>query len=109
MRSLQGLPGRSPRSSSALPRHGQRARSEGDQAARRRGCAQAPRHRVLTRMSRSNRPAPGLVALVATLASLAATFLWLSMVAAPWQLAGGLLGAGDHLQQAQKALSKGSL
>lgn len=31
------------------------------------------------------------------------------MVAAPWQLAGGLLGAGDHLQQAQKALSKGSL
>jgi hypothetical protein len=31
------------------------------------------------------------------------------MVAAPWQLAGGVLGAGDHLQQAQKALSKGSL
>lgn len=31
------------------------------------------------------------------------------MIAAPWQLAGGLLGAGDHLQQAQKALSKGSL
>jgi hypothetical protein len=31
------------------------------------------------------------------------------MVAAPWQLVGGVLGAGDHLQQAQKALSKGSL
>lgn len=45
----------------------------------------------------------------ATLAALAGTFLWLSMVAAPWQLAGGLLGASDHLQQAQKALSKGAL
>ena len=60
-------------------------------------------------MPPKNRPAPGLVALVATFAALAATFLWLSMVAAPWQLAGGLLGAGNHLQQAQKALAKGAL
>lgn len=60
-------------------------------------------------MTPRNHAAPGLVALVATLGALAATFLWLSMLAGPWQLAGGLLGAGEHLQQAQKALAKGAL
>lgn len=60
-------------------------------------------------MQPEGRSNPGLVALVATIAALGATALWLSMLAGPWQLAGGLLGAGDHLQQAQKALSKGAL
>src|SRR5688500_54362 len=60
-------------------------------------------------MQPEGRSNPGLVALVATIAALGATALWLSMLAGPWQLAGGLLSAGDHLQQAQKALSKGAL
>ena len=60
-------------------------------------------------MPEQTRPASGVVAAIAMLAALGATWLWLSMVAAPWQLAGGLLGAGDHLQQAQKALAKGAL
>ena len=60
-------------------------------------------------MPADRRSTPGLVALGATIAALAASALWLSMLAGPWQLAGGLLGAGDHLQQAQKALSKGAL
>lgn len=60
-------------------------------------------------MSEGPRTTPGLVALVATIAALAAIALWLSMLSAPWQLAGGLLGAGDHLQHAQRALSKGAL
>ena len=60
-------------------------------------------------MPRTQRPKPGLVALGATIAALVATYLWMSMLAGPWQLAGGLLSAGDHLKQAQKALSRGGL
>ena len=43
------------------------------------------------------------------MAALGAVAMWLSMISGPWQLAGGLLGAGDHLEKAQKALSKGAL
>src|SRR5688500_5853183 len=60
-------------------------------------------------MPRTERSAPGLVALGATIAALVATYLWMSMLAGPWQLAGGLLSAGDHLKQAQKALTRGAL
>ena len=60
-------------------------------------------------MSRKAVVPPGLVAFGATVAALGAVVLWLSMLSGPWQLAGGLLRAGDHLQRAQKALSKGAL
>ena len=38
-----------------------------------------------------------------------ATLLWVSMLTAPWQLAGGLLDSARHFQRAQKKLTAGAL
>ena len=46
----------------------------------------------------------GLVRALAIIAGLAATYLWLSMLTAPWGLATGLLDAADHFAQAEKKL-----
>lgn len=46
----------------------------------------------------------GLVRTLAVVAGLAATYLWLSMLTAPWGLATGLLDAADHFAQAEKKL-----
>ncbi|HYI46171.1 MAG TPA: DUF4012 domain-containing protein [Actinomycetota bacterium] len=40
---------------------------------------------------------------------LVGTFLWLSMLAAPWKLGGGLLDAADHFARAQKKLTAGAI
>ena len=48
----------------------------------------------------------GLVATLAFLAGVAGIFLWVSMLAGPFRLASGLLGASDHLGNAERALSK---
>jgi hypothetical protein len=46
----------------------------------------------------------GIVRAVAIVAGLAGTYLWLSMLTAPWGLATGLLDAADHFAQAEKKL-----
>ena len=46
----------------------------------------------------------GLVRALGVLAGLAGTYLWLSMLTAPWGLATGLLGSADHFAQAEKKL-----
>ena len=46
----------------------------------------------------------GLVRALAVVAGLAASYLWLSMLTAPWGLATGLLDAADHFAQAEKKL-----
>jgi len=46
----------------------------------------------------------GLVRAVAIVAGLAGTYLWLSMLTAPWGLATGLLDAANHFAQAEKKL-----
>ena len=43
------------------------------------------------------------------LAALLGTWLWLSMVTAPWKLVSGLLDARSHLNAAEKALSNGAM
>ncbi|HEV2756373.1 MAG TPA: DUF4012 domain-containing protein [Actinomycetota bacterium] len=48
----------------------------------------------------------GLAGALALLTGLAGIFLWVSMLAGPVRLATGLLGAKDHLERAEKALSK---
>lgn len=46
----------------------------------------------------------GLVRAAVVVAGLAGTYLWLSMLSAPWGLATGLLDAADHFAQAEKKL-----
>jgi hypothetical protein len=48
----------------------------------------------------------GLAGTFALLTALAGVFLWVSMLAGPVRLTTGLLGAADHLDAAEKALSK---
>lgn len=48
----------------------------------------------------------GLGATLAFLAGIAGIFLWVSMLAGPFRLASGLLDARDHLEKAERALSK---
>ncbi|MDQ3952895.1 MAG: DUF4012 domain-containing protein [Actinomycetota bacterium] len=48
----------------------------------------------------------GLGATLAFLTGLAGIFLWASMLAGPLYLATGLLGARDHLERAERALSR---
>lgn len=55
-------------------------------------------------MERSRRA--GLGGTLAFLTGLAGVFLWVSMLSGPLQLAGGLLDARDHLEKAERALSK---
>lgn len=50
----------------------------------------------------------GLGATLAFLTGLAGIFLWVSMLAGPFRLASGLLDARDHLDRAERALSKAS-
>jgi hypothetical protein len=63
-------------------------------------------------MSRSDRaataPHAGVVALVAILAALAGTLLWVRMAVAPWRLASGLIEAQRNLKRAEKSLTAGS-
>ncbi|MFN2594012.1 MAG: DUF4012 domain-containing protein [Actinomycetota bacterium] len=54
------------------------------------------------------RARPGLVGAGALFAAVAATFLWLYMLAGPWRLASGLLDAKDALKHAQNAIANGS-
>lgn len=54
-------------------------------------------------------PKTGLAALTAIVAALTATFLWLSMLAGPWSLATGLLGASNHFAEAEKTLAAGKM
>jgi hypothetical protein len=42
----------------------------------------------------------GVVAALALGAALVGTLAWLEVVAGPWRLASGLLGAGTHLRRA---------
>ena len=51
----------------------------------------------------------GFVRAGALLAALAGTWLWLSLLSGPWQLASGISDARTHLNKAEKALSKGSV
>jgi hypothetical protein len=51
----------------------------------------------------------GIITAIALLLTIAGTYLWVSMVAPAWQLAGGLLDAGRHFQRAQKKLTAGAL
>ena len=53
--------------------------------------------------------APGVVAVVVVLATLAGILLWCSMLIAPWRLATGLLDAGRHLKRGQKSLTSTAL
>jgi hypothetical protein len=62
---------------------------------------------TIERASDQRRPA-GLVAVVAILASIAGTLLWVHMAIAPWRLATGLVDARSHLDKAEKTLSAGS-
>ncbi|HYO61065.1 MAG TPA: DUF4012 domain-containing protein [Actinomycetota bacterium] len=48
----------------------------------------------------------GLGATFAFLTGIAGIFLWVSMLSGPFQLASGLLDASDHLERAERALSK---
>lgn len=56
-----------------------------------------------------SRAKTGVIALVMLFATLAGVWLWLVMLTGPLQLAGGLLGAGDHLDKAQAAIAEGKL
>ena len=51
----------------------------------------------------------GLITASALLSALAATYLWLAMLAGPWRLASGLLDARTHLTKAEKALQRGEM
>lgn len=56
------------------------------------------------------RSAPsGLIGAVVVAAAVGAMLLWLSMLVGPWRLVDGLRNAGDHLERAERALSKGEL
>jgi hypothetical protein len=61
-------------------------------------------------MSKKAPPLPtGVLGVVVIVAGLAAVFLWLSMLAGPWNLVSGLRDAGNHFDAAEKALSKSAL
>jgi hypothetical protein len=60
---------------------------------------------MTTRPRRTRRRA-GLGGALALVTALAGIFLWVSMLAGPVRLATGLLDAKDHLERAEKALSK---
>ena len=57
----------------------------------------------------ARRPPAGLIAAATLIATLFGCLLWLGILAAPFRLATGLLGAGDHLREGQKALSNTQL
>lgn len=50
-----------------------------------------------------------MIGVAAILLALIGTYLWVSMLTAPWKLGGGLLDAADHFQKAQKKLTAGSV
>ena len=50
----------------------------------------------------------GIVGVIAVGLALLGTALWLSILLAPWRLAGGLLDARDHLKKSQKSISSGA-
>ncbi|MDP9222799.1 MAG: DUF4012 domain-containing protein, partial [Actinomycetota bacterium] len=49
----------------------------------------------------------GVIAAAAVVLALAATFLWLYMLAGPWRLASGLIETKDHLHRAQAGIKAG--
>jgi Protein of unknown function (DUF4012) len=51
----------------------------------------------------------GLITAGAMFAALLGTWLWLSMLAGPWNLASGLLDARAHLERSEKAIQRGSV
>ncbi len=50
-----------------------------------------------------------MIGAAAVILTLFGAYLWVSMAAAPWKLAGGLLDSADHFQRAQKKLTAGFL
>lgn len=59
-------------------------------------------------MQKTSAPS-GLIGAVVIMVSVGAVALWLSMLVAPLRLATGLRDAGEHLEKAERALSKGAL
>jgi hypothetical protein len=51
----------------------------------------------------------GLLGAGVVLATLAGVWLWLAMLAGPWDLASGLMDARAHLDKAERSLSKGQI
>jgi Protein of unknown function (DUF4012) len=51
----------------------------------------------------------GIAGAVVVVAALGGALLWLTMLAAPWRLASGLLAGSKHIQKAERSLSAGAM